>query len=85
MIREKGGYEGFDAVILSYEEGMRKPEDLDFYHLAPKRLGVKPEECIFIDDKAENLPPAQSIGIKTVLFKNQQQAIEDINNIIENN
>jgi putative hydrolase of the HAD superfamily len=67
---------------LSYEEGLRKPGDLDFYHLAPKRLGVKPKECIFIDDKEENLPPAQSIGIKTVLFKNSQQTIKDVLNII---
>ena len=67
---------------MSYEEGLRKPEDADFYHLAPKRLGVKPEECIFIDDKEENLPPAQSIGIKTVLFKNPQQAIKEVLEII---
>ena len=84
VIREKEGYKDFDVVILSYEEGLRKPVDLDFYHLAPKRLEVNPEECIFIDDKEVNLPPAQSIGIKTVLFKNSQQAIEDINNIINN-
>lgn len=83
VIREKEGYKDFDAVILSYEEGMRKPEDLDFYHLAPKRLGVKPEECIFIDDKEENLPSAQSIGIKTVLFKNSQQTIKEVSNIID--
>ena len=83
VIREKEGYKDFDAVILSYEEGLIKPEDLDFYHLAPKRLGLKPEECIFIDDKEENLPPAQSIGIKTVLFKNPQQAIKDVLEIIK--
>ena len=83
VIREKEGYKDFDAVILSYEEGLIKPEDLDFYHLAPKRLGVKPEECIFIDDKEENLPPAQSIGIKTVLFKDPQQAIKDVLEIID--
>ncbi|MGA2417754.1 MAG: HAD family phosphatase [Candidatus Staskawiczbacteria bacterium] len=83
VIREKEGYKDFDAVILSYQEGLRKPGDLDFYHLAPKRLGVKPEECIFIDDKEENLPPAQSIGIKTVLFKNSQQAIKEILEIIK--
>ena len=83
VIREKEGYKDFDAVILSYEEGLRKPEDLDFYHLAPKRLGVKPNECIFIDDKEENLSSAQSIGIKTVLFKNSQQVIKEVFDIIE--
>lgn len=83
VIREKEGYKDFDAVILSYEEGLHKPEDLDFYHLAPKRLGVKPEECIFIDDKEENLPPAEAIGIKTVLFKNPEQAIKEVLSIIK--
>jgi putative hydrolase of the HAD superfamily len=82
VIREKEGYKDFDVVILSYQEGLRKPEDLDFYHLAPKRLGVKPEECIFIDDKEKNLPPAEAIGIKTVLFKNSAQAIKEVSDII---
>ena len=77
IIREKGGYENFDMTILSYEEKLNKPE-LDFYVLAVKRLKIKPEECIFIDDKEKNLPPAKNIGMKTILFENPKQAIEEI-------
>src|SRR6185369_11106819 len=40
----------FDDVVLSYQFGMVKPEP-DIYKLAADRLGVLPEECIFIDDQ----------------------------------
>jgi putative hydrolase of the HAD superfamily len=77
VIREKNGYDGFDPVILSYEVGMRKPE-LDIYKFAIKKLQLKPEECIFIDDKEENLVPAKSLGIRVVLAKNPEQIVKDV-------
>jgi len=80
-IDEKNGYDMFDDLFLSCREGLYKP-DLAFYSLAIKRLGVNPEECIFIDDKEKNLPPAQSIGMKTVLFNNPTQAVKEIFDII---
>lgn len=81
IIREKDGYKMFDVVALSYEEGLEKPE-LDFYKLIIERLGIKPEECIFIDDGKWNLPPAISLGMKTVLAKNPKQVEEDVFSII---
>lgn len=77
VIREKNGYKGFDALILSYEAGMAKPE-VDIYLLAAKKLRVRPDECIFIDDAEKNLVPAEKLGMKTVLFKNPKQATRDI-------
>ena len=86
LIREKNGYNGFDEVVLSYEVGMRKPE-LEIYTLTVNKLGMKPEECLFIDDAEGNLVPAEKLGMKTVLFENPKQAVKDIQNIIkkENN
>lgn len=81
VIREKHGYDGFDLLILSCEVGMMKPEP-EIYSLAIERLGVKPDECIFIDDKEENLIPANKIGMKTVLAKNPKQIVEDVLDII---
>ncbi len=81
VIREKGGYDGFEPVILSYEVGLAKPE-LDIYRLAVEKTGAKPEECIFVDDKEKNLEPAKELGIRTVLFKNPEQAIKEIFSII---
>lgn len=80
-IDENGGYDMFDDLFLSCREKLYKP-DTAFYSLAVGRLGVKPEECIFIDDQEKNLPPAQSIGMKTVLFENPKQAVKEILDII---
>ena len=81
VIRKFNGYNGFDLVVLSNEEKLRKP-DPEIYILTIKRLELKPEECIFVDDKEENLIPAENLGMKTVLAKNPNQIIEDVSLII---
>ncbi|MEW1671621.1 HAD family phosphatase [Streptomyces noursei] len=55
----------FDAVILSELEGVRKPSPL-IYQRALDALDLTGLECVFVDDRAENLPPAESLGIRTV-------------------
>ena len=45
---------------------------------------MNPSECVFIDDKEENLVPAEELGMKTVLFQNPKQAVKEVLNIIEN-
>jgi putative hydrolase of the HAD superfamily len=77
VIRERNGYDEFDPVILSYEAEMRKP-DAEIYNLILKKLGLRPEECIFIDDQEKNLLPAKELGMKTILFQNPKQAVQDI-------
>lgn len=44
---------------------MRKPNP-KIYELALKRLGVQPEETVFLDDLGVNLRPAKSMGITTI-------------------
>ncbi|MGP4109564.1 HAD family hydrolase [Streptomyces sp. 4N509B] len=65
VYREFGVYESFDAVLLSEVEGVRKP-DPEIYRRALAALGVRGEECVFVDDHAGNLPPAQALGMATV-------------------
>jgi len=57
----------FDAVIDSSEVGMRKP-DPAIYELMLSQLGADPEDVVFVDDTADNLPPANAMGIATVHF-----------------
>jgi len=63
-----GGYppdllrELFDAVILSGEVGLRKP-DPEIYRLGARELGVEPAECVFVDDLPVNLVPATGLGM----------------------
>jgi putative hydrolase of the HAD superfamily len=52
----------FDAVVISAEVGMRKPEERIF-RLAAELLGLEPAECVFIDDIEANVLAAEAIGL----------------------
>jgi putative hydrolase of the HAD superfamily len=52
----------FDAVVISAEVGMRKPEERIFQHAA-SLLGVAPPECVFIDDIEANVQAAEALGM----------------------
>jgi epoxide hydrolase-like predicted phosphatase len=56
----------FDAVVISAEVGMRKPEPRIFWHAA-ELLGLPPDECIFIDDIQANISAAEQVGFTGVL------------------
>ena len=52
----------FDALYLSYEMGIMKPENRIFKMMLEKE-NAKPEETVFIDDSAHNTEVAASLGI----------------------
>jgi len=56
----------FDAVVISAEVGMRKPEEGIFLH-AVQTLGLTPQECVFIDDMQANVDAATACGMAAVL------------------
>jgi putative hydrolase of the HAD superfamily len=67
----------FDAVIESARIGIRKPEPA-FYERCCDTLGVRPEEALFIDDLGVNLKPARAIGMRTIKFVSEEQALDDL-------
>jgi len=72
----------FDVVVASGDEGYIKPEP-EIYQIALERLGVLPEECIFIDDITEYCQGAEAVGIHTIHYLNFQQAITDLEALID--
>lgn len=58
----------FDAVVISAEVGLHKPQP-EIYLLASKRLGVEPEQCVFIDDLRENCAGAEAVGMTAILHR----------------
>lgn len=82
IIKEINGCSLFDGIFFSCERGLAKP-NLEFYELVIKEMNVSPQECLFIDDKEENLLPAEKLGLKTVLARNQEQIVEDVWAIIK--
>ncbi len=65
--------DGFDAVIDSWEVGMRKPEARLFHHVASV-LGAAPSRCLLLDDMEENCAGARAVGMRTVLVGEDDEA-----------
>jgi epoxide hydrolase-like predicted phosphatase len=70
-----------DEMIISAEERVSKP-DMRIYQLALDRLGVKPEEALFLDDLAENVAAARELGMTAVHFRDTRQALEEVRQLL---
>jgi epoxide hydrolase-like predicted phosphatase len=55
----------FDGVVISAEEGIRKPA-VKMYELGAERAGADPTDCVYVDDLPFNLTPAEELGMATV-------------------
>jgi epoxide hydrolase-like predicted phosphatase len=67
----------FDAVTISGEEGVMKPDE-QIYRIALGRLNTKPNEAIFVDDFSENVVAARTLGMTAVHFADPQQARREL-------
>lgn len=67
----------FDVIVESSKVGVRKPEPR-FYEIACEMLGVRPDECVFLDDLGINLKPAAAMGMTTIKVVTAEQAIADL-------
>jgi putative hydrolase of the HAD superfamily len=81
---EKGKFTFMDKIdgrVVSGFIGMVKP-DADIYVHLMEKYGLKAEECVFIDDRAENIEAAKALGMKGIVFKDYGQASAELENII---
>lgn len=67
----------FDEIIISSQHKIIKPEQ-EIFSKALNMLDVQSNEAIFVDDREVNLDGARKLGIKTILFQNNEQFIEDL-------
>ncbi|MCI0519409.1 MAG: HAD-IA family hydrolase, partial [Chloroflexi bacterium] len=65
--------DAFDFMIISAEVGLVKPDER-IYRLTVDRLGMRPEECIFVDDFSRNVDAAREFGLHAIHFKTTEQA-----------
>jgi FMN phosphatase YigB (HAD superfamily) len=56
---------------------MAKP-DPAIYRYTLEKLGVRPEETLFIDDRQENVEAATALGMKALLFTTVNQLRADL-------
>lgn len=71
----------FDVTVISGEIGMRKP-DPEIYALAADRLGVPPQEIVFVDDIPHNLAPAAEIGMATVHHVEPEKTVGELEELL---
>ncbi|MGW6457488.1 HAD-IA family hydrolase [Streptomyces sp. NPDC055078] len=72
-----GGYDlaaDYDAVLISEDYKLRKP-DPELYEVMLGLMDLPGEACVFVDDTARNLPPAEELGVATILAKNPADTI----------
>ena len=62
----------FDDLLLSYELGVCKP-DPAFFERGLASSKIPAQECVFIDDLAENVESARGVGIEAIQFQSMAQ------------
>jgi len=67
----------FDGVVISGEEGMRKPTPR-MYELGAERAGAPARACVFVDDLPFNLTPARELGMATVHHTDAPSTIAEL-------
>ena len=72
----------FDDMIISAEVGLMKP-DRRIYELAVNRLGVQPDEAVFIDDLPVNVEGPRIAGLQAIQYLNNQQVITELGNRLQ--
>ncbi len=60
-------FKDFDYVCFSAEVQLAKP-DAAIFHACLKAVRSRPEDCLFIDDRAENVEAARALGMHVVQF-----------------
>lgn len=71
----------FNPIIASCFVGKRKPNPVIFRLLVGK-LNVRPEEIIFADDHLRNVLQARRLGIRAILFRNNDQCTQTLREIL---
>lgn len=70
--KQRFGFKVFDAFIVSAKEKIKKPNP-KIYLIACKKLGVKPKDCLFMDDLKKNIKTAKKLKMKTILWKKNRK------------
>jgi putative hydrolase of the HAD superfamily len=71
----------FDGVVISGQEGIRKPSRR-MYELGAERAGVQAAACVYVDDLPFNLTPAQELGMATVHHTSAETTIPELETLL---
>ena len=71
----------FDVVVISAEVGLHKPQP-EIFLLAAERLGVEPQDCVFVDDLRENCEGAEAVGMTAILHRDIGETIARVEELL---
>jgi len=82
-LRQQDWMKIFDAVVISAEVGVVKPNK-EIYLLAAEKIGCRPEECVFIDNIQANVDGAAAAGFaEAIKFEGIEKLKKSLDNILE--
>lgn len=68
----------FEHVFFSHRIGARKPER-KAYEIAVNGMGLDCSQCIFVDDRKENVKAAERLGITGIIYRNPKELEKILN------
>lgn len=70
----------FDTIFSSIDIGFAKTDPRGYFYLA-KKLSLKSEEILFIDDQRVNIEAAKTAGLKTLLYESNETLFSDLQDL----
>jgi epoxide hydrolase-like predicted phosphatase len=71
----------FEAIVISGDVGMHKPEPA-IYMLGAERLGLSCSDCVFVDDLRENCQGAEEVGMTAVLHRGADSTLRMLEKLL---
>ena len=75
-IKTLGFWRHVTGGTYSYLIGACKPEK-EIYETFFRENNLNPRECLFLDDKPENIQAAQKLGMKGIVFKKNLEEVKE--------
>lgn len=75
-------FDKFDGDVISYQYHYIKPER-KIYEILLDKYKLNPKDTIFIDDSKANINKAKELGIKGILYKNEENLVDLCETIIK--
>lgn len=70
-----------DGGVISYEVQLVKPEP-GIYQALLAKYNLKAEECVFLDDRADNIAAAKALGFHGIVVTGQEQAMSELEQVL---
>ena len=81
MLAQQDLLQRFDAVAISAEIGVMKP-DAAAYRTVLAMLGMAAPTCVFIDDVPANVEAAQAVGIHGIVFQDNPSCLAALTRLL---